>query len=113
MKTIILLLLMTSVSFADSKLDLLKIDYESIASSSFTPPMFNGVYKISCPDGYHLEGKMFDRFKDRECKHFIQVGDCANKPSNYGIFACEDILVQKCADLPVATDAELKCVKEN
>lgn len=97
MKTLILLLIMTSVCWGDYTQTI--IDNGSCIIK-FTEDVenkwlcLNETYiKISCPDGYKLEGILKNR----------NIDDCIKESKN-------QIQVKGCS-YPL-TDAELKCVKE-
>ncbi len=88
-KTILLLLLMTSFCLADTKT--LSNTHMLI---DVTP---EGSLKLSCQDGYKLEGSLSDRVINRKCKKLS-----TNDSTKFSF----------CLDAQILTDAELQCVKE-
>lgn len=88
MKTILLLLLMTSVCWAD---DYIKWEFDgNKLIGKVSDNVINKTYKISCPDGYKLDYVITDRTMDSRCKNPNVV----------------------CMPIYKYTDAEIKCVKE-
>lgn len=92
MKILIALLLMTSVCFANKDIYSLDDQYNFKYYEIDGNKLIDHSVKISCPDGYILEGKFFDRNK------FYRIRKILNLSGNkyYETF----------------TDAELKCVED-
>jgi hypothetical protein len=99
MKTLLMLLLMTGVCWPDDTIRFTHsgiVGYVSNVTYEGTYP--EGVLKISCPDGYHIEGSMRDRNYDKR--------KCKNK------YGGDSPMADLCIDSQLPTDAEIKCVKE-